>query len=292
METIGALILRGTSRLGRMSGTPRLDAEVLLSHATGLSRTKLLAQAQATVCAEALLRFESYLARRESFEAVAYITERKEFWGLEFYVDKRVLIPRPETELLLELALKRLEGRDEPLKILDLGTGSGCIAVALAHELLRIKREFSIVAVDISPEALEVAQKNIFRHGLQEMVKPLQGDWFSSLLAGTHAFHLIVTNPPYVAEQSMQAYPDIMHEPRQALVANDYGLADVKHLLNSAGNFLAPEGCFLCEIGDGQAACFRDYSNAKSQHVPASLKWVALHHDLAGKERVIELKKC
>ncbi|MBX0327082.1 peptide chain release factor N(5)-glutamine methyltransferase [Oscillochloris sp. ZM17-4] len=279
--TISDLLSGGRSRLESASATPRLDAELLLAHLLAWPRARMLAEREYPVASELADTFSGLVARRAGGEPVAYIVGHKEFYGLELAVDRRVLVPRPETELLVELALaaagRMAAGRADPLRIADIGTGSGAIAVALGVSL----PESQIDAVDISAEALEVARANVARHGLAERVRLLRGDLLAPLEG---RYDLIVSNPPYtiLAEVEPNVYA---HEPHLALAGGGPAGADIyRQIFASATERLRPGGALLCEIGAWQGALVADMARAA---FPAGEVRVA--RDLAGHDRVVSV---
>lgn len=282
--TTHALLTAATERLRASSETPRLDAELLLAHALGWSRTRLLAERQHMPEQAQIEAFDSFVARRENLEPVAYIVGHKEFYGLDFAVDRRVLVPRPETELLVERALAlagRLaenEGRklDRPLRIVDIGTGSGAIAVALALNL----PDAEITAVDLSPDALAVAAINVARHNLAERVQLMQGDLLEPL---DGQFDLIVSNPPYTIIDEIDEGVR-RHEPHLALDGGVEGLEVYKRLLAQAPARLQTGGALLLEIGAWQGQALVALARATFPDAQ-----VALYRDLAGHDRVVEV---
>jgi release factor glutamine methyltransferase len=227
--------------------SPRLDAEVLLAHALGVARSGLYARLRDAVSTDAGARFDALLARRLRREPVAYLTGVQEFWSLPFAVTPAVLIPRPETELLVDLAVAALRTAG-PASILDVGTGCGCIAVALARELPTA----SLTAVDLSPEALAVARRNAAAHGLAERISFGASDVFAGL-ARDATFDCIISNPPYLAAGDAAA-PELAFEPRAALLAGADGLDVIRRLISGAAARLRPGGRLVMEIGQGQAA--------------------------------------
>ncbi|MBI4757205.1 MAG: peptide chain release factor N(5)-glutamine methyltransferase [Betaproteobacteria bacterium] len=264
--TVGAALAGARGRL------PAAEARLLLGHVTGLSHAQLVARAERALTDDEAGRFESLLARRAAGEPVAYLLGEREFYGRPFAVTPAVLIPRPETELLVELALERLRDREAP-RILDLGTGSGVLAVTLALE----RPDAQVVAVERSPEALRVAAANASRLGAA--VEFTAGDWFAPI--GTVRFDLIVANPPYVGEADAHlGQGDLRFEPRHALAAGPDGLADIRRIAAAAPVHLVPGGGLLLEHGYDQAAAVRTLLAA------AGFKAVASWRDLAGIERV------
>jgi len=231
-----------------------LAAELLLMHATGRDRAWIYAHPEAELDEQRAKIFFALIARRASGVPTQYLTGRQEFWGLEFEVTPAVLIPRPETEHVIEVALERLDERsgakrDEWLRIADVGTGSGCIAVALAKELSNAR----IVATDISAEALKIAMRNAEKHGVNQRVRFVQCDLLESQECESKAFDLIVSNPPYVArvEENELAREVREHEPHTALFGGATGTEIYARLIAQASQHLRPGGLFVMEIGYG-----------------------------------------
>ena len=259
MVTIGELLDVGTGRL-RVSGSEsaRLDAELLLGWAIGADRTAVIAHSNAPVGADAAATYEAGLVRREAGEPVAYIRGYKEFHGLAFSVDRRALIPRPETELLVDEAERavawQLISAPRPagtpnVRVVDVGTGSGAIAIALAAVLRkrRMLPEVSILAVDCSAEALDLARENAVGHALADTVSFAGAD----LLPATETpFDLILANLPYIPSGDLAGLPvAASFEPQLALDGGPDGLAIVRRLLDALPEALLPEGLALLEIG-------------------------------------------
>jgi release factor glutamine methyltransferase len=231
--------------LGLENREARLEARVLAAHAWQVDHAWLIAHDTDALIAQQAATFDALLARRLAGEPVAYLTGRREFFGRPFVVTPDVLIPRPETELLIELALARV-APDQPAALLDLGTGSGCIAVTLALERPRAR----VTAVDRSAAALAVARHNA--ELLDADVEFLTSDWFEAL-AGRR-FDLIVGNPPYIpAADPHLVRGDVRFEPRSALAAGPEGLDDLRHLIAAARAHLGPGGTLLLEHGYDQA---------------------------------------
>ncbi|RDE49132.1 MAG: peptide chain release factor N(5)-glutamine methyltransferase [Candidatus Accumulibacter meliphilus] len=253
----------------------RLDARLLLEHVTACTHADLIAHPTRMLSAEQLARLNTLVSRRAEGEPLAYLVGSAEFYGLEFFVTPAVLIPRPETELLIDLATEHLQSLPDA-QILDLGTGSGVLAVTLA----RLCRGASVTAVDLSSAALAVACGNAARHAVE--VRFLLGDWYAPL--GGSRFDLIVANPPYVA----YADPHLQHsglpfEPRMALtdgVVGGDGLACLRAIIDGAAAHLRPGGCVLVEHGYDQAAAVRQL--LAQQRLVELDSW----RDLAGIERV------
>lgn len=259
-----------------------LDAEVLLAEVLGMTKTELYLRIETPLKLEDERRFWKRLQRRVQREPLAYITGQKEFWSLDFVVAPGVLIPRPETELLVEVALDRLKAiaTNRPSNILDLGTGSGVIAVSLAKERL----EASIWAVDISLSALEIARVNSNRHVEAGRIKFLQGDLFEPVRAQKNGFDLIVSNPPYIRTGELSTLaPDIRDwEPRTALDGGMDGMEYYRRIVGEAHHFLTPAGAIVLEISPELSQAVVDLFTRSGRYQRASL-----HADLAGKDRVI-----
>ena len=227
--------------------TPRLDAELLLGHVLGLTRAQIHAHPDRRLDAAELDSYRELIERRRQHEPVAYILGYKEFYGLDFYVDRRVLIPRPETELLVEKGLEIGRAASYPLTIADVGTGCGAIAISLAVHL----PQAIIYALDASPEALEVAALNRRRHSVERRVHLLQGDLLSPL---PEPVDLTVANLPYVSEAEWEQLPRTItaYEPRSALDGGPDGLDAIRRLLAQARAHLKPQATILLEIGATQ----------------------------------------
>ena len=231
----------------------KIDALVLLQHATGKSRTQILAFDDTEIDEKVRLKLTALLDRRLKGEPIAYILGEKEFWSLPLNVSKGTLIPRPDTEILVEkalqIALEKLQENPPHFRILDLGTGTGAIALALASELSSIcqKRQISleIIGVDLMPDVVALAQSNAERNKLN--VQFLQSRWFENI---TGRFDLIVSNPPYIdAQDEHLRQGDVRFEPLSALVANDAGYADLRNIIELAPSYLNSNGALLLEHG-------------------------------------------
>jgi release factor glutamine methyltransferase len=280
---IGQALQEATDSLRAITSAPRLEAEVLLSHVLDTSRTVLSAYPERALTHDQLSSYQSLVRRRVSNYPLPYLTGRVEFYGLEFEVTPDVLIPRPETETLVDLALAR-----RPAIVVDVGTGSGCIAVALAVHLL----DAIIYAIDISPAALAVAQRNAERHGVVERVHLLVGDVLSPRPGPVD---LIVSNPPYIPSGKCASLPASIrdHEPRLALDGGPDGMAIIQQLLVQAPAVLRqpepeegrPGGGLLIEIGADQG---RAATRLARTFLPQAT--VRVHPDLAGRDRVLEVQ--
>lgn len=308
MTTTGEAIAGAVERL-RTSGseTARLDAEVLLGWAIGVDRTAIVAHPDAPVGADALTRFEAAIDRRAAGEPVAYIRELKEFHGLAFSVDRRALIPRPETEALVDAAvdevMRRLATRvgeagagpgagGDPIRVADVGTGSGAIAVALAVELRRRRvemgRNVRIAATDISPDALDLARENAVGHAAADGMRFIEADLLPPVLPDEGSpFDVVLANLPYVRSDAIAGLPvAASFEPRLALDGGADGLDVVRALLARLPDALTEDGIALFEIGADQG-----------ESAPAAVQstlpgWRAsVAPDLAGLPRVLRVER-
>jgi release factor glutamine methyltransferase len=257
--------------LQRQSKLDALDNRVLLCHALGVNRIALITQSERVLTAEESQRFNTLVQRRLAGEPIAYIVGQREFFGLPFEVNEAVLIPRPDTELLVELTLDRLplQGR-----VLDMGTGSGAIAVSLAHT----RKDADVTALDVSPDALAVAQRNAANNGAR--VTFLQSDWYAALANAT-PFDVIASNPPYIASGDRHlSEGDLRYEPVGALTDHADGLSALRIIIAGAPQHLKPQGWLLMEHGYDQSAAVRALLEE------AGYDEVQSWRDLAGIERV------
>jgi release factor glutamine methyltransferase len=230
----------------------RREAGSLLSHAVSRDRTFLITHADELLTAEQLRYYRASVARRAAGEPLQYIKGSQEFYGLDFEVNPDVLIPRPETELLVETALELLKGTRSPL-LCDVGTGSGCVAVSLLHA----RADARALALDVSPAALRVAARNAGRHGVADRIDLLVSDCFDALASDEQTaarFDLVASNPPYVAEDELEGLQREVrdHEPRAALTPGGDGLSVIRRLVAEAPRHLKPGGHLLVEIGFGR----------------------------------------
>lgn len=280
--TLFEAINSATDTLSR-SGIPtaRLDAELLLRHALGRDRAWLFAHYSDDLATEDQLLFERLIGRRRTREPIQYIVGRQEFWGLDFIVSSGVLIPRPETELVVETGLKKAGSMLTPL-ILDLCTGSGCIAVSMAAEL----RDARIFATDVSEKALTIAQENARRLGVSDRIRFFEGDLFGPIeeLDIRGQVDMIVSNPPYVPSSELEfLQPEVRDfEPRTALVAGPEGTEIHARIINEALKYLRHGGWLIMEMGIGQSEPLREMVEQTSV-----FSSVGILQDLAGIDRVI-----
>jgi release factor glutamine methyltransferase len=280
--TVREALQQGTELLSRMGvESARLDAEVLLGKVLAARREEIYVDAHIPLRADAEALYYSMLQRRARREPIAYITGRREFWSLDFLVTPDVLVPRPETELLVEIGLKwaKSQTSDSRLTILDLGTGSGAIAVSLAREL----NDVEIWATDLSASALEIAEANAMLHSVREKIHFLQGDLFEPLDGLEAFFDMIVSNPPYVRSDDIRDLPPEVRdwEPGLALDGGLDGLDFYRHIIRQGHIYLKGKGFMAFEIGSdigeevsalfARGGCYSEAS---------------LYQDCSGKDRV------
>ena len=272
-----------------------LEATLLLAHQMEVDKVTVYLSDQDTLSSTKLELFEDLLNRRLKREPLAYILGSKEFWSLEFNVTKDVLIPRPETEFLVETVLQvfkyEASSPNSSFTILDLGTGSGVIAIVLAREI----QSAGVLAIDYSEAALQVAVKNAAKHGVSDRVHFLNSDWFAAIKSG-EKFDLVVSNPPYVAREILDKpcgnSPDALepevvgHEPRMALDGGLQGLQSIIQISDKLLSFLKPGGWFFMEIGADQAAEVVNHFNGI-----AEFGCIKVYEDYAGLPRVFQARK-
>lgn len=269
MSTVRALLEQAADL---STSSPRRDVEILLCHCLKKNRAWLYTWPEVDVDASGERQFSELLSQRKRGVPIAHLTGVRDFWTLELNVNEHTLIPRPETEVLVEWALEL--SLPAVASILDLGTGSGAIALALAKE----HPLWKITAVDASEEALKVAALNASRLGLSQ-VHFSQSNWFSNVSAQT--FHLLVGNPPYIEETDVHLFQgDLPHEPKMALVSAESGLADLTQIIAAASTHLHPGGWLLLEHGYDQGAAVRELFGS------SGFEEITSRQDLAGHDRV------
>lgn len=276
LQTVGAALARGRTAL-RDAGieSAALDARLLLAHATGVAATRLIADPDAAIDPAAAARYESLLRQRIAREPMAQILGHREFWSLDFAVTRDTLTPRPDSETIVAAALEGVSDRHQALRILDLGTGTGCLLLAVLHELPRATG----VGVDRSAAALAVARRNSVQLGLDERAEFCEGDWGHAL---SGRFDIVISNPPYIPSADLTGLaPEVRHEPRLALDGGPDGLAAYRALAPDIAHLLAPSGLAVLEIGEGQAQAVEGILR------DAGLQIVGRCADLAGIERCI-----
>jgi release factor glutamine methyltransferase len=295
-RTVGELVRLAAERIAAAgSGSPRLDAELLLGFALGVDRVGVLANPDAPAGAGAAEAFLGYVARREAGEPVAYIRGFREFHGLAIATDPRALIPRPETELLVDEALGAITERlaaaprppgSPPLRVADVGTGTGAIAVALLAALRkrRMDGHVTVVAVDVSGDALDLARENAVGHGVADRMAFREGDL---LPVGDAPYAVVCANLPYIATPALEALADdLRYEPRAALDGGPDGLHEIRRLLERLPSVLDPLGVALLEIGSDQAASIAE---ATATLLPG---WrCTVETDLAGLSRLARVER-
>ena len=282
------MLTQAANQLRIASATPGLDAELLLAHVLGWSRARVLAERQARPTEAQQHAFTALIGRREALEPLAYIVGHKEFYGLDFEVTPATLVPRPETELLVDLALawarwrehnqkpqnREPQNRAHRLHVADIGTGTGCIAITFAAHFTAAE----IVGIDRSPAALAVARRNVARHGLAARVQLAEGDLLQPLVTPVD---LLLSNPPYTILSEIDENVR-RHEPHLALDGGMDGLALYRRLLADAPAKLAAGGAIMLEIGATQGAAVIALAKAAFPNAH-----VAVHLDLAGHDRVV-----
>ncbi len=261
--------------LAASSDSPRLDAELLLTTVLSKDRAWLYANPEAALTAKQADLFRLLTGQRAEGRPVAHLTGVREFWSLELAVNEHTLVPRPETELLVEEVLRKIPS-DQPSRVLDLGTGSGAIAIAIARECPQCE----LLATDCSDSALDLAQHNAIKH-CPDRINFMQGNWFEALPSGTPAFDVIVSNPPYISEQEIELTdPELAFEPVDALYSGKDGLDDIRHIVATSSEYLLPDGWLIIEHGFAQAEKVCKLLTA------AGFESVDSKHDLAGQPRV------
>jgi release factor glutamine methyltransferase len=280
--TIREALKLGRERLGAGTETPGLESEVLLGFVLKINRTELFLAYDQELSAGQCAQFENLLGRRQKDEPIAYLIQHQEFFNLDFYVDARVLIPRPETELLVEKTIRFITSnlKNQPVQILEVGTGSGCIAVALAKNL----DQAQIWAVDISPEALQVAAQNIKSHQVEDKICLGQSDLLNQVvLPASLKPWVLIANLPYV-ETDYHLPPAVRYEPKQALFSGEKGLDHYQRLLKQSAK-LNLRGIFL-EIDPRQV---NDLTSLSQKLFPGGA--IEINQDLAGFQRVFSIQQ-
>jgi release factor glutamine methyltransferase len=285
--TIAEALYQASQKLSASGiANARLDAEVLLSHIAGRDRAWLITHTNDTLDNERRALFEGWIDRRARREPLQYILGNQEFWGLEFDVTPDVLIPRPETELVVESAVKAVKSADSQTTIVDLCTGSGCIAISLAKEL----GDTRIFAVDTSSRALAVARGNARKHGVSDRIRFLEGDLFEPLgeLDLRGRVDVITANPPYIRSDDLsQLQPEVRdYEPEIALKAGPDGTEVQHRIIENAPGFLKKNGVLIMEMGMGQAQALKTIPEKTGSYAT-----IEILKDLAGIERVIVARK-
>ena len=260
-----------TSTLSSISDSAKLDAQLLICHACKFEQTKIIAHPELQLTEQQLEKFTTALHRRANGEPFAYITGTKEFWSLEFMVNEHVLIPRPDTELLVELTLHTISNIKSPC-ILELGTGSGAISIAIAKE----RKDCNILATDISLPALELAKLNAKHHKAE--ITFAHSDWYKNL--SDTKYNVIISNPPYIDIDDTELDQFVSrYEPKQAVISEKNGLHDLIKIINSAAIYLLSTGTLIVEHGSQQANIVKElFANANFNNINT-------HEDLAENPR-------
>ena len=263
-DNIEQILRQAEQSLAAVSDSARLDAEVLLATVLDKNRSYFIAFPEQVLNQIQHTEFQHLLAKRQNGQPIAHITGQREFWSLELDVNEHTLIPRPDTEVLIEFVLQQFP--QQSLNVADLGTGSGAIAIALASE----KPDWHIVATDQSGQALETAQKNANKHHCHP-INFIQGSWFEALdkLPDSGRFDLIISNPPYIPEQDPHLQQgDVRFEPITALASGSDGLNDIRHLIKQAPGYLNNSGWLVLEHGyDQKQAVYQLFSQAGCKHI-------------------------
>lgn len=275
-DTIASLLFKSANALQATSDSARLDAEVLLAHVLDKTRVQLYGNGSDKVRPERAAQFLTLVSKRRNGLPIAQLTGRREFWSMELDVTADTLIPRPETELLVECALNRID-RDEPGDVLDLGTGSGAVALAIAKE----RPTANVTATDLCAAALSVARHNAEKQNLNNLDFRL-GDWYGAVMG--RRFATIVSNPPYVTEHEFRLHGfELTHEPLLALLGGGReGLSAIRLIVGKASEFLLPGGWLLVEHGSRQG------SSVARIFQQAGLEAVCTYRDMPGLPRVTE----
>lgn len=254
-KTVASLVEEGREAF-RKAGieSALLDAQILVGHVAKMSRTQIIAYPEKTVAEEVVNQIQQLFAKRVGRVPIGYLTGSKEFYGRDFIVNENVLIPRPETEGVVEFILRTASNE---IKVLDLGTGSGAIAVTLAVELKA--RKGQVIATDLSVSALEVAKKNAGNLGAE--IEFRQGSWFAPINDGER-FDVIVSNPPYVRTNANDTSPEIKFEPNSALYSGSDGLDDIRLIIKEAKKYLAPHGYLIVEHGMEQGGAITEIARS------------------------------
>lgn len=278
---IQQLLQWATREIEESSPSPQLDALVIIAHALSVSKEALLTHPEREVSKEGEAGARALIKRRLEREPVAYILGTKEFWGLPFRVGPGVLIPRPETELLVELAVQEVVTRAGGVRCVELGVGSGCVVCSLVHEAHRRGRVATVLGVERSAEAYSIAQANVTALGVAGQVELLHADWND--LSWSEPFDIVVSNPPYLRIGDTRRSPETAYEPGEALFAGESGLEAIDSILKILPTLLKPDGAAFIEIGSEQApesVSYPKYGNYTFK----------THRDLSGNPRVIELR--
>ena len=283
-ETVQSLLKRASLKL-KQAGieSARLEAELILAELLGVSRAELYLVWEKSLSPPLIRRAEQMLEKRAQRMPLAYLLKKAWFRELELEIDDSVMVPRPETELLVEKAIEVILSYPKVRKILDLGTGSGAIILSLAYELKELKDQLEFYASDISERALQLAKRNAQKHGLEKRIRFFLGDLFQPFSG--ERFDLIICNPPYIPSDAFNSLePEVAeYEPRIALNGGEKGLEVIEQILTRAHQYLNPEGFLIMEIGFGQLKEFNSFSFP-------FLRIEKIERDYTGRERIVILR--
>jgi len=283
--TIKELLTVAADYLGEKHiDSPRLAAEVLLAHVLGMKRIDLYLDFERPLTSAEVSRYRELIRRRVAREPLQYIIGRQEFWSLDFTVNPHVLIPRPETELLVEQVIEHCKQRigagEKQITVLDLCTGCGAVAISIAKEVPQAR----LWATDLSPEAISIARANAQKHGVLEKIEFLEGDLFEPVRDKKDHFHIIVANPPYVAEEDYEKLPPEVreYEPRMSLDGGPDGMVLIERILRNAPDFLTSAGVVMIEMDPMQVVKAKDLVASLSVY-----KICRVIKDYSGLDRVV-----
>ena len=278
--TYSNLVLDLKNQLTNVSSIPNREVEILIESLTKKDKMYYIKNPNEEIPENIVLKLSNFIKKRQKGYPLEYMIHNKEFYGLNFYVDTSVLIPRPETEMLVDEAFKFLKPRED-ISILDLGTGSGCIAVTMAHLLKYKGSKCKIIAVDKSFKAIKIARRNAANNKVKSQIQFKESDWFENI---NEKYDCIISNPPYVKTLDKEKFPNLAYEPEEALYSGEDGLTDIKYLLDVIPNFLNDGGLFLCEFGYDEKEDIEKYIKENTKYT----KYEFLN-DLAGIPRVLKI---
>lgn len=262
--------------------SPRLESELLLAHARNCQRIRLYTDFETPLTDDERNKMREYVRRRANREPLAYITGKREFYGRDFRVGSGVLVPRPDTETLIDVCLDRM-AKDQPVSACEIGFGSGCISITLAKQRPQLK----IIASDISTEAMSFAKDNVELHEMANQVQLVLGNGFEPIAAADAGlFDGIVSNPPYIRNDEMSELPPEVknYEPATALASGEDGLSLIRELISQAGSHLKPGGWMALELDPSQS------DEAAELFTKAGFEDACIHNDLSGQDRVVSAK--
>lgn len=280
MSTYKDIIIENKDKLQNVSSISQREVEIILEFLTKKDHLYFVKNPDEKIDDDVVINLKSLIKKREKGAPLEYITHNKEFYGLNFFVNQSVLIPRPETEMLVEEAFNFLENKND-FSILDLGTGSGAIAVSLAKLLKDRGGKFRIVATDKSLKAIKVARRNAIQNNVKSKIKFKESNWFENV---DEKYDVIISNPPYVKKNDIKIFPFLSYEPKEALFSGEDGLDDIKFLLKNILNYLNVGGLFLCEFGSDQKENIEKEIGENKK-----VKNFRILNDLAGLPRVLKI---